>query len=29
MWALGKLDSQLQKNKTRPLATPYTKINSK
>ena len=26
---LGKLDSGMQKNETRTLLTPYTKINSK
>ena len=26
---LGKLDIHLQKNETRPLYSPYTKINSK
>ena len=26
---LGELDTNMQKNETRPLPTPYTKINSK
>ena len=26
---LGKLNTHMQKNETRPLLTPYTKINSK
>ena len=29
IYGMGKLDSHLQKNETRPYLTPYTKINSK